>query len=76
MNAYEKNEIYILFKTNVNYFIDGNYDVIKKVIRSDYMNTVDKIINEVSELYSINLSHESFIIPFTYSIINYKSFTQ
>ena len=68
LNAYEKNEIYILFKTNVNYFIDGNYDVIKKVIRSDYMNTVDKIINEVSELYSINLSHESFIIPFALHI--------
>ena len=32
------------------------------------MNTVDKIINEVSELYSINLSHESFIIPFALHI--------
>lgn len=64
LNSYERNEIYILFKTNVNYLIDSNYNELKKVIGSEYLDTVYGIIEEVSELYSIDLNHESFIVPF------------
>ncbi|WP_440895748.1 BglG family transcription antiterminator [Amphibacillus sp. Q70] len=64
LNAYERNEIYILFKTNVNYLIDSNYKQLKKVIGSEYLNTVYEIIDEVSDLYSIDLNHESFTVPF------------
>ena len=64
LNAYEKNEIYVLFKTKTNYCLDSNKDDIKKAIGEQYLDTIQTIIEEVSELYSINLNHDSFIIPF------------
>jgi lichenan operon transcriptional antiterminator len=64
LNDFERNEIYILFKTNVNYLIDSNHDELKKVIGWEYLNTVYGIIEEVLELYTIDLNHENFIVPF------------
>lgn len=64
LNAYEKNEIYIFFKTNINYLVDSNYDKLREVIGEDVLDVIVKIMAEVSQLYSIDLKHESFIIPF------------
>ncbi|WP_053367788.1 BglG family transcription antiterminator [Bacillus sp. FJAT-27245] len=64
LNSYERNEIYILFKTKVNYLINSNYHQLKNIIGPDYLNTVSGIIDEVLDLYSIDLNHEGFIIPF------------
>ncbi|CAH2715869.1 putative licABCH operon regulator [Neobacillus rhizosphaerae] len=64
LNSYERNEIYILFKTKVNYLINSNGNQLKNIIGPDYLNTVYGIMDEVLDLYSIDLNHEGFIIPF------------
>lgn len=64
LNTYEKNEIYIFFKTNINYLIDSNYAKLRELIGEDYLTQIVKILEEISQLYSIDLNHESFIIPF------------
>ena len=55
LNAYEKNEIYIFFKTNINYLVDSNYDKLREVIGEDVLDVIVKIMAEVSQLYSIDL---------------------
>ncbi|GGE54911.1 transcriptional antiterminator [Pullulanibacillus camelliae] len=66
LNTYERNEIYILFKTNVNYLVDANsnFNQLKNIVGPEALKIVHEIIDEVSDLYSIDLKHESFFIPF------------
>ncbi|UTR13724.1 PTS sugar transporter subunit IIA [Salipaludibacillus sp. LMS25] len=64
LNVHERNEIYILFKTNVNYHIDSNLIKFKKFIGPKYLDSIYQIIDEVSDVYSINLHNETFIVPF------------
>ncbi|MGG4500550.1 BglG family transcription antiterminator [Paenibacillus polymyxa] len=64
----ERYEIYILFKTKVNYRINKDYKKLESIVGEEVMQTTGRIISEVRDLYSIDLNSDEFILPFVMHI--------
>lgn len=64
----ERCEIYVLFKTKVNYRINKDYKKLENIVGEEVMQTTGRIIAEVKDLYSIELNSDEFIMPFVMHI--------
>lgn len=60
----EKAQIQMLIKTYVNPGIDNGLADLVKIVGQDNMDLIDQVIQDVNEVYKIDLNQDSFLVPF------------
>lgn len=70
LNKYEQFEIYMLFKANANYSLPTNKADLKKIVGDEIVQLTSYYIEQVNNLYMIDLSDESFSTPFSLHLKN------
>lgn len=70
INSYEQFEIYMLFKANTNYSLSVSDDCLRQTIGYEISELTDRFIEQINNLYLIDLSSECFTIPFSLHLKN------
>lgn len=70
LNKYEQFEIYMLFKANVNYSLPTNEDDLKRIVGEEVIELTNYYIEQINNLYMIDLSDEAFSTPFSLHLKN------
>lgn len=71
--SFERFEIYVLCKTNINHQLKEQVANLQKIVSEDILIITKKIVQSVDEHFFINLLSESFITPFSLHVKNLKS---
>ncbi|MGC6768241.1 BglG family transcription antiterminator [Enterococcus sp. LJL51] len=64
LNELEKEEIHMLFQANANYIPSNNIKELEQIAGADILTAMNTILHNVHQTFGINLSSESFIVPF------------
>lgn len=70
VNNFEYFELYMLFKTNANFSLEGSFEDLKKVVGEDILNLTQEYVRSINSLYMIDLSSNSFKTPFALHLKN------
>lgn len=70
LNQSEINEIYILFKANVNYSLSAFDVVLEELISEDVILMTQEYIDKINQHYLLDLSSQTFMIPFALHLNN------
>lgn len=70
LDAAERFEIYMLFKTNANYTLPNSLSTLYTVVGEQIVLSARRIISSISEHYYIDLGSEGFLTPFALHIKN------
>ena len=69
LNQFEKFEIYMLFKVSANYSLSTNEEL-RKIVNDEIISLTEYYVNEINNLYMIDLSKDNFTIPFSLHLKN------
>lgn len=69
-NNAEKDEIYILFRSNANLPTTDEYEKLKEMVGNDISDEALQLIEEIKERYYVDLSNATFTVPFALHIKN------
>lgn len=69
-NKFELSEIFMLFKANANLCLDIENSDLKKVVDDSYIQLINEYIVKIRNLYMIDLSSNSFTVPFSLHLKN------
>ena len=70
INKYERFEIYMLFKTNANFSIEDSSKKLKEVVGDNIIELIDKYVEDINNIYMVDLSSKAFKTPFTLHLKN------
>lgn len=70
LNKYERFEIYMLFKSNANYSLPANEQELCTIVGKDILDLTHYYVEQVNNLYVIDLHDPSFITPFALHLKN------
>lgn len=70
LNAYERFEIYMLFKANANYTLPSTKKELTSKVGKDIVDLCEYYVEQINSLYMINLDNEAFITPFSLHLKN------
>lgn len=70
INKYERFEIYMLFKTNANFSIEDSSHKLQELVGDDLLKLTDEYVENINNIYMIDLSSKSFKTPFTLHLKN------
>ena len=70
INKYERFEIYMLFKTNANFSIEDSSKKLKELVGDNIIELIDKYIEDINNIYMVDLSSKAFKTPFTLHLKN------
>lgn len=70
INAFERFEIYMLFKANANLSLGTSNTNLNEVVGNDLIELTQKYVKEINSLYMIDLSSETFTTPFALHLKN------
>lgn len=70
INKYERFEIYMLFKTNANFSIEDSSKKLKELVGDNIIELIDKYVEDINNIYMVNLSSKAFKTPFTLHLKN------
>ncbi|MGM0240531.1 BglG family transcription antiterminator [Enterococcus sp. AZ103] len=68
LNHHEKEEIHMIFQANVNYIPSHNLDELEQIVGADIMTAVQNIVSDTCQTFGVNLTSESFLVPFSLHI--------
>lgn len=69
-NNAERDEIYILFRSNANLPTTDEYEKLKEMVGNDISDEALQLIEEIKERYYVDLSNATFTVPFALHIKN------
>lgn len=69
-NDYEYFELYMLFRANANFSLDASNSSLKKVVGEDILTLTKTYVEEINNLYMIDLSSNTFTTPFALHLKN------
>ena len=70
INKYERFEIYMLFKTNANFSIEDSSKKLKELVGDNIIELIDKYVEDINNIYMVDLSSKAFKTPFTLHLKN------
>lgn len=70
INRYERFEIYMLFKTNANFSIEESSKKLKELVGGNIIELIDKYVEDINNIYMVDLSSKAFKTPFTLHLKN------
>lgn len=70
INKYERFEIYMLFKTNANFSIEESSKKLKELVGDSIIELIDKYVEDINNIYMVDLSSKAFKTPFTLHLKN------
>ena len=70
INRYERFEIYMLFKTNANFSIEDSSKKLKELVGDNIIELIDKYVEDINNIYMVDLSSKAFKTPFTLHLKN------
>lgn len=70
INKYERFEIYMLFKTNANFSIEESSKKLKELVGDNIIELIDKYVEDINNIYMVDLSSKAFKTPFTLHLKN------
>ena len=70
INRYERFEIYMLFKTNANFSIEESSKKLKELVGGNIIELIDKYVEDINNIYMVDLSSKTFKTPFTLHLKN------
>lgn len=70
INKYERFEIYMLFKTNANFSIEESSKKLKELVGDNVIELIDKYVEDINNIYMVDLSSKAFKTPFTLHLKN------
>lgn len=70
INKYERFEIYMLFKTNANFSIENSSKKLKELVGDNIIELIDKYVEDINNIYMVDLSSKAFKTPFTLHLKN------
>lgn len=70
LNQYERFEIYMLIKATANYAVPTAKGNLKHIIGDEFLELTDYYIEQINNLYMLDLSNESFVVPFCLHLKN------
>ena len=70
INKYEHFEIYMLFKTNANFSIEESSKKLKELVGDNIIELIDKYVEDINNIYMVDLSSKAFKTPFTLHLKN------
>lgn len=70
INRYERFEIYMLFKTNANFSIEESSKKLKELVGDNIIELIDKYVEDINNIYMVDLSSKAFKTPFTLHLKN------
>ena len=70
INKYERFEIYMLFKTNANFSIEDSSKKLKELVGDNIIELIDKYVENINNIYMVDLSSKAFKTPFTLHLKN------
>lgn len=70
LNPYECFEIYMLFKANANYSLAASKTDLENIVGEEVLSLTSYYIDQINNLYLIDLSEESFSTPFSLHLKN------
>ena len=69
-NNAERDEIYILFRSNANLPTTDEYEKLKEMVGNDISDEALQLIEEIKDRYYVDLSNATFTVPFALHIKN------
>lgn len=69
-NPYERFEVYMLFKSNANMYLESVQENLNRVVGEEIIDLNEDIISDINEKYMVNLSNPSFTGPFSLHLKN------
>lgn len=69
-NDYEYFELYMLFRANANFSLDSSSSALKKAVGEEVLALTKQYVEEINNLYMIDLSSNTFTTPFALHLKN------
>ncbi len=70
LNGYEKEAIYLLFKSNVNIVLPKEQEDVHEYVGEELFKFIEVLVEKISTRYYVDLNNKSFILPFSLHIKN------